>query len=115
MSTVPETRQRVMTDLVGAGIRTYDDPRRVAPPCALVVRQRASFNSNCNGDGETEWAVYLLAGGAGNADAVKQLDDMEAKAHKAMRFNSATTTSYQVDDGPAIPSVELNWTEQNSW
>lgn len=102
--------------LVAAGVRAVTDPRRVDPPCVLVVPESAQFDSMCEGQANTEWVLHLLAPPPGAADTFRQLSALAAKVIAAVpRIETVRMASYQTDNGSTWPSFDMRFTTESSW
>ena len=105
--------------ITATGIRATLDPRRVDPPCALIVPTRASFQQTlaCDGFAPTTWNIHLLAPGVGDQYAMQHLSTMAASVLKGMQATAdIEVTSYRVDSGDAYPCITITFeTPQSDW
>lgn len=103
------------------GIRVTVDPRRLEPPCALVVPEVGQFQPNtlaCDGLAPTNWAIWLLAGQPGGVDAMRQLSRMAGAVLKGMETSQASIelSSYTTDAGDPWPAMKISFiTESSDW
>lgn len=106
----------IVKSLTDAGIRATADPRRVDPPCVLVVPESAEFETNCTGQGTTNWVLHVLAGQPGGMEAMRNLASMTAEVLTVnQRIEDVRLNSYSNDTGQPWPSFELRYRTVSSW
>jgi hypothetical protein len=77
------------------GLRVFDDPRTLNPPCALV--EAPSIVMHTNVEAEMEYRVVLIAQGAGDKrtmDTLLDLADLIRGAKIGLTSARPTTISY---------------------
>lgn len=103
--------------LVAGGVRAVTDPRRVDPPCVLILPEEAEFGHMTPGTGNTTWVLRCLAPPPGNSDAFNVLAELAADVIGTVPdVQNARVTSYAT--GPtadAWPCIELRFTTVSAW
>lgn len=102
--------------LVAAGVRAVTDPRRVDPPCVLVVPTLGSFDTNCVGDASTDWSLMVLGPQPGGEDALKVLGAMAAKVIGEFHdVADVEMTQYSTDSAGSWPALRIGYRTVSSW
>lgn len=114
---VVEAQRVIQQQLIDAGIRGVIDPRRVDPPCVLIVPERATFDGMNVGQATTDWALYALAPQPGAQDAMQRLSELAAHTIRAIpQIETAEMTSRAIDgSGDDWPAVLLRFTAVTQW
>lgn len=103
--------------LVAGGVRAVTDPRRVDPPCVLILPEEAEFGMMAPGNGNTTWVLRCLAPPPGNSDAFGILSDLAAATITTVPdVQNARMGSYAT--GPTSdpwPCIELRFTTVSAW
>lgn len=101
--------------LVAGGVRATSDPRRVDPPCALVVPEGGEFDTLCIGDANTDWVIHVLAPPPSASDSMRTLWRLVAGCLQVIpRIESVRASSYATGGEP-WPSYELRFRTETSW
>lgn len=99
-----------------AGVRAVTDPRRVDPPCVLILPEEATFDHMTPGTGATTWVLRVLAPPPGNSDAFTQLSRLAARTIRVVPdIQAALVASYTTDGGDAWPCIELRFAAVSAW
>ena len=116
MSGVADLARDIRDTLTESGVRATTDPRRVDPPCVLVLPEEAEFGHMAPGTGATSWVLRVLAPPPGNSDAFQVLSEVASQTITCVPdIQSARVTSYQTDGGDPLPCVELRFMAVSSW
>lgn len=113
MSTPVEQAKVWAAELSAAGIRATHDPRKIAPPCVLIVPPSVELDSNCGGTGE--WTAFALAATVGTSDAWEQLDQIVLKALPILPVERIEPNSYSAEETVQYPAFTMTWTETVEW
>lgn len=110
--TLPVDEARAFCDqLTAGGVRATHDPRKIVPPCLLIVPPNVRMDRSCGGT--ADWTAYLLAStGAGNADAWAQLDKLAALVLPHLPVETLQPSDYSPDGTTEYPAYALTWTSQ---
>ena len=106
----------IRDQMVAAGVRAVTDPRRVDPPCVLVVPAAVEWNSNCIGDGVTDWVLHVLGPQPGGEDALRVIARMAAAVLPLFpEARRGRMTSYSTDSGDDWPCFDIEWSRSSPW
>jgi hypothetical protein len=109
---VDEARQ-FCEDISAAGVRATIDPRKIVPPCLLLVPPTVTLDRLEGVSGQAEWQGFLLASvGSGNTDAWTQLDQLAAKVLPLLPVEIIQPSDYSPDGTTEYPAYTLTWTSQ---
>ena len=84
------------------GLRVFNDPRNINPPCSIVEAPTISLNTNVNAD--MEFNVVIVGMGTGDnrtLDQLLDLADLIRAAKIGLTAARPTTVSYGGADYPA--------------
>ena len=87
--------QLVTTLQTITGLKVFDDPRTLNPPCALVEAPTISLNTNVNAD--MEFRVVIIAPGTGDnrtLDTLLDAADLVREAKIGLTAARPTTITY---------------------
>ena len=116
MSGVADLARDIRDALLDSGVRATTDPRRVDPPCVLVLPEDAEFTHMDAGTGPTTWVLRCLAPPPGNSDAFQILSDLVAATITCVPdVQTARTASYVTDAGDPWACIELRFTAVSAW
>ena len=102
--------------LLKAGVRAVTDPRRVDPPCVLVVPTAGEFNPMCVGDADTDWSLHCLGPNPGGEDALRVLSQLVSRVVAEIpEVRDVRMGSYRVDTGDPWPSMDISLRTVSSW
>jgi hypothetical protein len=84
------------------GLRVFNDPRNINPPCAIVEAPSMTLTTNVNAD--MEFRVVVMALGIGDnttLDSLLDVADLVREAKIGLTAARPTTVSYGGADYPA--------------
>ena len=93
----PTATHPLWTALTDAGLTVTNDPRRVSPPCVLMLPTGTERTGNCSV--EVTWTVTAVAPGPEHADALSWLWNTAAP-ELSRHLETLTITAWQ--DFPAL-------------
>ncbi len=104
--------------LTSQGIRATADPRRVEPPCVLVMPVSAEFRQTLAcGLAPTEWSISIIGPGIGDLNGVRHLSQQTAAVLAGMEISGRLdVTSYSLDGGDSFPCFRITFeTPHSNW
>ena len=113
-----QEQMKYVEALTSQGIRATADPRRVEPPCVLVMPVSATFQQTLScGIAPTEWTISIIGPGIGDLNGVRHLSQQTAAVLQGMEISGRLdVTSYSLDGGDQFPCFRITFeTPHSDW
>lgn len=103
----------IMTALQSAGLRVYEDPKDVNPPCVYMAPPTLRFRFN-RADYEVDQTLVLCSSNTSKRAQYQELSDLLMKVQDALGFQAVTVRPADIwtaDQSAVLAAYELTWTD----
>ena len=105
--------QPIIQALLGAGLRVFDDPKDMNPPCVYYAPPTLRFSFRA-GDYECDQTLLLCSGHTVKRIQYQELSDLMATVQEALGGRVVTARPADVwtaDQSAVLAAYELTWTD----
>ena len=103
----------VLTALQGAGLRVFEDPKDVNPPCIYLAPPTLRFRFN-RADYEIDFTLLLCSSNTTKSIQYQELSDLLMRAQAALGFPMVTARPADIwtaDNTAVLAAYEMTWTD----
>ena len=105
--------QPILQALLAAGLRVYEDPKDLNPPCIYYAPPTLHFRFN-RGDYECDQTLLLCSSNTAKRQQYQELSELLERAQEALGARMVTARRADIwtaDQSSVLAAYELTWTD----